>query len=74
MALLLAFALTNVKGLFESGKFTLKMTCESGKLVTTGCHLPPKSTKFGILSMKINCLQNTYLKNDHLICCHLPHV
>ena len=43
------FALTNAKGSFESGKFTLKITCESGKLFTTGCRLPPKSTNFGTL-------------------------
>ena len=40
---------TNAKGSFESGKFTLKITCESGKLFTTGCRLPPKSTNFGTL-------------------------
>ena len=33
----------------ESGKFTLKMRSESGKLPTTGCHLPPKSANFGTL-------------------------
>ena len=43
------FALTNAKGSFESGKFTLKITCESGKLFTTECRLPPKSTNFGTL-------------------------
>ena len=43
------FALTYAKGSFESGKFTLKITCESGKLFTTGCRLPPKSTNFGTL-------------------------
>ena len=43
------FALTNAKGSFESGKFALKITCESGKLFTTGCCLPPKSTNFGTL-------------------------
>ena len=36
------FGLTSAKGLFESGKFTLKITCEGGKLFTTGCRLPPK--------------------------------
>ena len=42
------FALTNAKGSFERGKFTLKITCESRKLFTTGCRLPHKSTNFGI--------------------------
>ena len=49
MALLLTFALTTAKGSFESGKLILKITCESGKLFTTGCRLPPKSTNFGTL-------------------------
>ena len=43
--------LTNAKGSFESGKFTLKITCESEKLFTTGCRLPPKSTNFGTLPL-----------------------
>ena len=43
------FALTNAKGSFESGKFTLKITCESGKLFTTECRLPHKSTNFETL-------------------------
>ena len=30
----------------SSGKFTLKMRSESGKLSTAGCHLPPKSANF----------------------------
>ena len=46
------FALTNAKGLFESGKFTLKITCESEILFTTGCRLPPKSTNFGTLPLR----------------------
>ena len=45
------FALTNAKGSFESGKFTLNITCEGGKLFTTGCRLPPKSTNFGTLAL-----------------------
>ena len=48
-------ALTNAKGSFESGKFTLKITCESGKLFTTGCRLPSKSTNFGTLRQRCLC-------------------
>ena len=40
------------KGSFESGKFTLKITCESGKLFTTGCCLPPKSRNSGTLGAR----------------------
>ena len=47
------FALTNAKGSFESGKFTLNITCESGKLFTTGCRPPPKSTNFGALTTRV---------------------
>ena len=43
------FALTNAKGSFESGKFSVKITCESGKSFTTGCRLPPKSRNSGTL-------------------------
>ena len=43
------FALTNAKGSFESGKFSLKITCESVKLFNTGCRVPPKSSNFGTL-------------------------
>ena len=35
-------AFTYVKASFESGKFTLKILSESGKLFNIGCHLPPK--------------------------------
>ena len=37
------------KGSFESGKFTLKIACDSGQLFTIGCRLPPKSANFGTL-------------------------
>ena len=33
----------------ESGKFTLKIRSESGKLLTNGRPLPPKLTNFGTL-------------------------
>ena len=35
----------------KSGKFTFEVRSESGKLSTIGCHLPPKSTHFGTLSV-----------------------
>ena len=46
-------ALISAEGLveLESGKFTLKITSESGKLFTIGCHLPPKSAHFGTLAV-----------------------
>ena len=46
-------ALTNAKGSFESGKFTLKAVSESGKVLIIGCRLPPKSTHFGMLNAKL---------------------
>ena len=40
---------TNAKASAESEKFNLKIRSESGKLLTIGCHFPPKSTNFGTL-------------------------
>ena len=40
---------TNAKSSAESEKFTLKIRSESVKLLTIGCHFPPKSTNFGTL-------------------------
>ena len=42
-------ALTNVKKLFESDKFTFKIRGDSGKLSTIRYHLQPKATHFGTL-------------------------
>ena len=41
-----------VKASAESGILILKITSESGKLFTIGCHFPSKSTNFGTLECK----------------------
>ena len=40
---------TNAKSLAESEKLNLKIRSEGEKLLTIGCHFPPKSTNFGTL-------------------------
>ena len=43
---------TNAKSSAESEKLTLKISSESGKLFTIGCHFPLKSTNFGTLWLR----------------------
>ena len=45
---------TNVKSSVESGKSTLKIRSESGKLLTIGCRFPAKLTNFGTLEQLAN--------------------
>ena len=46
----------NAKSSPESEKFAMKIISESGILLTMGCHFPSKSTNFGTLDLRDQCI------------------